>query len=383
MIFQLSKSQKEIQKAAREFAKGEFDKDLSLEHDKDQTFPETIRRKAAELGFIGIHYPEKYHGAGLGAFENALIAEEFCKKDSSMGMALMLSGFSSECILRFDPGKLKEKFLSKVLDGQTLSGAAFTETNSGYEINDLKTSAVKEGDEWVVNGYKTYVVNGGEAGFYCVLCQTDPDNKSPDNISMILVEGDREGLSSVKGRNKLGMRMSALSDLRFKNVRVPFSNLIGKEGRGARQALAFYDENRILTAAMALGAAKGAFARALDYVKKREQFGKKIAQFQVTQHKLANMAILIEQADFMTYVAAMNFDRGKSDSAMIAMAKISACRAALEVSSEAVQLLGGYGYMIEYEVERFYRDAKVMEVFCGNTGVLKDIVAGKVIGKIK
>lgn len=383
MIFQLSKSQKEIQKAAREFAKGEFDKDLSLEHDKDQTFPQTIRRKAAELGFIGIHYPEKYHGAGLGAFENTLLAEEFCKKDSSMGMALMLSGFSSECILRFGSDKLKDKFLAKVIDAQTLCGAAFTETNSGYEINDLKTSAVKEGDEWVVNGYKTHVVNGGEAGFYCVLCQTDPDNKSPDNISMILVEGDREGLSCVKGRNKLGMRMSALSDLHFENVRVPLSNLIGKEGWGARQALAFYDENRILTAAIALGTARGAFARALDYVKKREQFGKKIAQFQVTQHKLANMAILIEQAGFMTYAAAMNFDRGKSDSAMIAMAKISACRAALEVSSEAIQLLGGYGYMIEYEVERFYRDAKVMEVFSGNTGVLKDIIAGKVIGKIK
>ncbi len=383
MMLKLSKSQKEIQKAAREFARGEFDKNLSLEHERNQTFPKTIRRKAAELGFIGIHYPEKYYGAGLGVFENALLAEEFCKKDSSMGIALMLSGFACECILRFGSDELKDKFLSKVAEGGTLSGAAFSETNSGYEITDIKTSAVKDGDKWIVNGHKSYVVNGGDAGFYCVLCQTDSENNSPDGISMIIVEKDCEGLTSVNSRNKLGMRMSALSDLHFENVRVPFSNLIGKEGRGARQALAFYDESRILTAAMALGTAQGAFARALDYVRQREQFGKKIAQFQVTQHKLVDMAIQIKEAGFITYSAAMNFDQQKSDSAMIAMAKISACRAALEVTSEAIQLLGGYGYMIEYEVERFYRDAKVMEVFCGNTGALKDIAAGNVMGMIK
>jgi len=383
MLFHFSKPQKEIKKAARAFARGEFDKELALEHDKNQTFPKTIRRKAAELGFIGIHYPEKYSGAGLGIVEQTILAEEFCKKDPSLGIALMFSGFASECLLRFGSDELKNKFLCKVADGEILSGAAFTEADSGYEVAGIKTSAVKEGNKWIINGHKTYVINGGEAGFYCVLCRTDLENKSPEGISMILVEENCKGLDAVNCRNKLGMRMSAVSDLHFENVRVPFSNLIGKEGLGVRQALAFYDENRILTAALALGIARGAFSQALDYVKQREQFGKKIAQFRVTQHKFAEMAIQMEQAAFMTYNAAMNFDRGKKDSAMTAMAKISACRSALEVSGEAIQLLGGYGYMTEYGVERCYRDAKVMEVINGNTHLLKEIVAGNVMGKIK
>ena len=383
MNFQLSKSQKEIQKAAKEFAKGEFDKNLALEQDKIQNFPETIRHNAAELGFIGIHFPEKYYGGGFGVFENALLAEEFCKKDSSMGMGLMLSSFASECILRFGSDELKEKFLIPIADSKILSGAAFTESNSGYDITSLATTAVRDKDEWVINGKKAYVVNGGKAGFYCVLCKTDLESSSSNSISMILVECDRDGLSVVNARSKLGMRMSALSDLEFRNVRVPCTNLIGKKGRGISQAEAFYDESRILTAAMALGTARGTFTRALDYVKQREQFGKKIGQFEVTRHKLADMAMQIEQAAFLTYSTAINFDRKKSDSAMIAMAKISACSAALNVSSEAIQLLGGYGYMSEYEVERCYRDSKVLEVFCGNTKNLKEIIAKNIVGNIR
>jgi len=383
MDFKLSKSQKDIQKAAREFAKGEFDKDLALKLEKNQEFPEKIREKAAELGFIGIHYPEKYYGGDLGVLENVLLAEEFCKKDSSIGIALMLSGFASECILRFGSDELKENFLPKVADGKMLSGAAFTESGHGYDITDINTSAVKDGDEWIINGHKSYVVNGGKAGFYCLLCRTDTESNSPKGISMILIEGDREGVSSINSGDKLGMRMSATSDLHFDNARVPDTNIIGKEGQGIGQALAFYDESRILTAAMAMGTAKGAFNRTLDYVRQREQFGKKIGQFQVTQHKLADMATKTEQARFLTYNAAWNFDREKRDSGLAAMAKMSACRAALEVSSEAIQVLGGYGYMAEYEVERFYRDAKVMEIFDGNTGSLKNIIAGNIIGKIR
>lgn len=383
MDFQLSKSQKEIQKAAREFAKGEFDKDLANEQEKLGVFPEKIRAKAAELGFIGIHYPEAYYGGNLGVFENTLLAEEFCKKDSSLGIALMLSGFAAECVLRFGSDGLKDRFLPEIVDGKMLSGAAFTEPGSGYDITGINTTAVKYGDEWIVNGQKSFVLNGDKAGFYCVLCRTSSVDDPLKGTSMILVEGDREGIATVNNRNKLGMRMTAVSDLNLEKVRVPAANLIGKEGHGMQQVLAFYNECRILTAAMALGIARGAFARALDYVKQREQFGRKIAQFQVTRHKLADMATAIEQAGFMTYGAAKNHDLDKSDSGLMAMARISACRAALFVSSEAIQLLGGYGYMTEYEVERFYRDAKALEIISENSGLLKDTIAEKIVGKIR
>ena len=383
MDFQLSKSQKEIRKAARAFAKGEFYKDLAIEGEKAGAFPEEIRYEAAELGFIGIHFPETYTGGGLGMFENALLAEEFCKKDSSLGTALMLSGFAAECVLRFGSDDLKNRFIPKIVNGKMLSGAAFTEPESGCDIAAIRATAVKDGDEWIINGKKSFVLNGGKAGFYVVLCRTDKERDASKGISMILVEADRDGVSAVNGRNKLGLRMTPTSDLNLENVRAPAANLIGKEGQGIRQALLFYDDARLLTAAMALGTARGAFDRALGYVKQRAQFGRKIAQFQVTRHKLADMAAAIEQAGFITYGAAKNRDLGKIDAGLAAMTRMSACRAALSVSGEAVQLLGGYGYMTEYEVERFHRDAKALELLGENTGFLKDTIAETVIGKIR
>ena len=382
MHFKLSQLQEEIQKAARAFATGEFDKDLALELEKNHEFPKKIWKKAAELGFIGITVPEKYGGQGLGLQENIMVAEEFCRMDSTIGSALMFSGFGSECLLRFACDELKEKFLLKVAEGKMLCGAAFTEPGQGYDIINLNTTAAKDGDEWVINGEKTYVINGGAAGFYCLLCLTNPDSHTPEGISMILVEEDRQGLSAVNSGDKLGLRMTPTSDLHFKDARVPITNLIGKEGKGVKQARAFFDESRILVGALALGMAQGAFDRALGYVKQRKQFGRKIAQFQVTRHKLADMAIKIEQARFMTYWAAWNFDQGKIDAKTTSMSKMVASRTAVEVAYEAIQLLGGYGYMTEYEIERFYRDAKNTEILEGNPAFLKNTIASAVIGKI-
>lgn len=381
MDFQLSKSQKEIRKAASDFARGEFDKDVAMEREKAGAFPEAIRSKAADLGFIGIHYPEAYDGGGLGQFENALLAEAFCKKDSSLGAALMLSGFAAECLLRFGSGDLKKRFLPRVADGEMLSAPAFTEPGSGDDLSAIRTAAVKDGDEWVVDGRKSFVVNGGQAGFYIVLCKTGGGDDPANSVSMILVEADRAGVGPENARNRLGLRMTPSCDLHLEQVRVPAGNLVGTEGRGLRQARAFADEARMLTAAMALGVARGGFERALGYVKQREQFGKRISQFQVIRHKLAEMAIGIEQSGFLTYAAAKSFDMGKPDAGLIAMARIGACRNALAVCGEAIQLLGGYGYMTEYEVERFCRDAKALEVLGENTGVVKDAVAESLVGK--
>ncbi|MEW6672428.1 MAG: acyl-CoA dehydrogenase family protein [Thermodesulfobacteriota bacterium] len=384
MDFELSKSQKEIQKAARDFAKGEFDKELALELERKHEFPRKIWQKAAELGFLGIHFPEKYSGQGLGVLENIIIADEFCRRDSTIGSAVILAGFASECILRFGSEELKEKFLPPVAEGRMLSAGAFTEPDHGSDITVMNTSAVREGDEWVINGTKTFITNGGLAGFYSVLCQTDPAAQPTyRGISMILVEADRQGLTATDVGEKMGIHMMATAEVNFKNVRVPASNLIGKEGRGFYQVLEFFDESRILVAAQALGTAQGAFDRALDYVKQREQFGKKIAQFQVTQHKLADMATKIELARLITYKAAWNYDQGgRIDPKLTSMAKMFAARTAVEVADEAIQLMGGYGYMAEYEVERFYRDAKITEIYEGTKEIQKNTIASALIGKI-
>ena len=384
MEFELNRTQKEIQKAVRDFAKGEFDKELALELDRKHEFPKKIWQKAGELGLIGVHYPEEYSGQGLGSMEDIIVIEELCRGDSTIGSAVALASFGSELLLHYGNEELKQKYLPQVAEGKMLSGGAFTEPDHGSDITAMNTTAVKDGDEWVVNGVKTFITNGGLAGFYSVLCQTDPDaSPAYRGLSVIFVEADREGVATMDVGEKMGISMMATAEVSFKDVRVPASNLIGEEGKGFYHVLHFFDESRIQVAAQALGTAQGAYDRALDYVKQREQFGKKIAQFQVTQHKLADMATKIELARLITYKAAWNYDQGRIDPKLTSMAKMYAARTAVEVADEAIQLLGGYGYMTEYEVERFYRDAKITELYEGTKEIQKNTIASAVIGKIK
>lgn len=384
MDFELTKTQKDIQKAVRDFAKGEFDRELALELDKKHEFPKKIWQKAGEIGFIGVHFPEEYSGQGLGSLEDILVIEELCRSDSTIGSAVALCSFASELVLHYGNDELKAKYLPEVAEGRMLSAGAFTEPDHGSDITFMATSAVKEGDEWVINGNKTFISNGGLAGFYSVLCQTDPDaSPSHRGFSIILVESERDGLSITSLGEKMGINMMATAEVALKDVRVPLSNLIGEEGKGFYHVLHFFDESRIQIAAQALGIAQGAYDRALEYVKHREQFGKKIAQFQVTQHKLADMATKIELARLLTYKAAWNFDQGRIDPKLTSMAKMFAARTAVEVADEAIQLHGGYGYMKEYEVERFYRDAKITEIWEGTREIQKNTIASSIIGKIK
>ncbi|ACL05006.1 acyl-CoA dehydrogenase family protein [Desulfatibacillum aliphaticivorans] len=384
MDFSLNKEQLDLQKAAREFAKGEFDMELARELDAKHEYPTKIWKKAGELGFIGLHFPEKYSGMGYGVLENILVAEELCRGDSSIGACMVLAGFASEIVLHFGSDAQKEKWLPQVAEAKTLSAGAFTEPGHGSDITGMDTTAVLDGDEWVINGTKIFITNGNLAGFFCTLCQTDPDAKPAyRGLSMILVEADREGVSTTSVGDKLGIRMMDTAEVVFKDVRVPKENLIGVEGKGFYQVLEFFDESRILIAAQALGTAQGALDRAVEYVKQREQFGKKLAQFQITQHKLADMATKVELARLMTYKAAWNYDQGKIDPKLTSMAKMFAARTAVEVADEAIQLLGGYGYMREYDVERFYRDAKITEIYEGTKEIQKNTIASSVIGKLK
>lgn len=382
MDFELTKEQKDIKQAAREFAEGEFDKDLAIKHDKEHSFPRSIWKKACELGFVGIHFPEEYGGQGLGVFENALVVEEFCRRDSGFGTALALCDFSSEIIMRHGTKEQKARLLPAVASGTMISAGCFTEPNHGSDITSMETTAVKEGDGWLINGTKTFITNGTIADYYIVLCQSDSAVKPAyRGQSLILVEKGAPGLEAAEVGDKMGIRMTSTAEVSFSGVKVPLANLIGEEGKGFYHVLEFFDESRAEIAATAVGIAQGAFDRALEYSKQRQQFGTRLADFQATQHKLADMATWIEAARLLTYKAAWNFDQGRIDPKLTSMAKLYAGRTAVLVTDEAVQILGGYGYILENEVERYYRDAKITEIYEGTKEIQKNTIAGTFIKK--
>jgi len=382
MDFELTEEQKDIAKAAREFAEGEFDKDYAMECDQEHKFPRELVRKAGELGFIGVHYPEEYGGAGLGALENALIVEEMCRVDSTLGLCIALPDFACEIIKWFGTEEQKKKYLPKVCSGEWISAGIFTEPDHGSDITELSTTAVKDGDEWVINGTKTFITNGEIADFGVILVQTNPDAKPKyRGMSTIIVEKDCWEAADVG--SKMGIRATSTAELSFDNARVPLENLVGEENRGFYQVLEFFDESRIEIAAQALGTAEAAFDRTMEYIKQRELHGKKLAEFQITRHKIADMATKIEAAKLLTYKAAWNFDNGRRiDPVLTSMAKWFAARTAVEVADEAIQLHGGYGYITEYEVERIYRDAKITEIYEGTREVQKNTIASGLIGKL-
>jgi len=380
--FDLNKQQKQIQKAAREFAKGEFDKELVAELERKHEFPVKIAAKAGELGFIGIHFPEEYGGQAYGTLENALIVEEFCRRDSTLGSALLLCDFASETVLHFGTEEQKKRYLTPIAEGLEFFGGAITEPDHGSDIRTMATTAVRDGDEWVINGVKTFISNAGIAHNYMVLCQTDPD-AAHKGQTMFVVAADAKGLETADIGEKMGIKLSPTGELTFKDVRVPASALLGKESRGFYQVLQFFDESRMEVAAQARGIAQGAFDRALAYTKKREQFGQKIAAMPVNSHKLADMAIKLELARLVTYKACWNFDQGRLEPMVSSMAKVYAARTAVEVADEAIQLLGGWGYMTDFEVERNYRDAKITEIYEGTREIQKNTIASVLLGKLK
>ena len=384
MDFELTDQQRDIQRAAREFAQGEFDKEVALELERNHAFPRSIWKKACELGFIGLHFPETYGGQGLGILENTLVVEEFCRQDSGIGIALSLADFSSEVILRFGNEAQKEKYLPPVAKGEAISAGAYTEPDHGSDITRLSTTAVKEEREFLINGTKTFITNGTLADHYVVLCQTNPDADPPyRGMCTILVERGTQGFDATELGDKMGIRMTSTAELSFSDVHVPLENLIGQENRGFYQVLEFFDESRIEIAAQAVGIAQGAFERALAYAKERRQFGRRIVDFQVTQHKLADMYTKLETARLLTYKAAWNYDLGRIDPLLTSMAKMHAGRVSVEVADEAIQIFGGYGYITEYEVERFYRDARILEIYEGTREIQKNTIASSLIGKGK
>ena len=384
MDFELTDRQKEIQNSAREFIRSEFDKDKIREWDQTHTFPREIWKKASQSGFIGVHFPQEYGGQGTGIMENILVVEEFCRGDSGVGVALSLADFSSEVILRFGTTEQKKKYLIPVAKGEFISGGGYTEPDHGSDITLLFTTASKQGDSYVINGVKTFTTNGTIADFFIVLCQANPDAKPPyRGQSTLIVDKGTQGFTATELSGKMGIRMTSTAQLSFNDVHVPLANLLGTENRGFYQVLEFFDESRIEIAAQALGIAQGAFDRALDHARERSQFGKKLADFQITQHKLADMATKVETARLLTYKAAWNYDQKRIDPKLTSMAKMHAGKTAVEVTDEAIQILGGYGCLSEYDVERFYRDAKITEIYEGTKEIQKNTIASALIGRGK
>jgi alkylation response protein AidB-like acyl-CoA dehydrogenase len=384
MDFELTERQKKIQNSVREFIRSEFDRDKIREWDQTHTFPKEIWKKAAQSGFIGVHFPQEYGGRGTGIMENILIVEEFCRGDSGVGVALSLADFSSEVILRFGTPEQKKKYLIPVARGEFISGGGYTEPDHGSDITLLFTTASRQGDSYVINGVKTFTTNGSIADFFIILCQANPDAKPPyRGQSTLIVDKGTQGFTATELSGKMGIRMTSTAQLSFNDVHVPLANLLGTENRGFYQVLEFFDESRIEIAAQALGIAQGAFDRALNHARERSQFGKKLADFQITQHKLADMATKVETARLLTYKAAWNYDQKRIDPKLTSMAKMHAGKTAVEITDEAVQILGGYGCLSEYDVERFYRDAKIMEIYEGTKEIQKNTIASSLIGREK
>jgi len=382
MNFELSPEQRDIKKAAREFAEGEFP-EVAREYDRREEFPYEIWKKAADLGFIGLFIEEQYGGAGLGFLEYAMVMEEFWRVDPGCGNVL-LTAFGSELIQLYGSKHQKEKYLPPIAKGQAIMGTAITEPDAGSDITAIATTALDDGDWYVVNGSKQFVTNGSIADYLAVFCVTNPDAQSRlERFGVILVETSRPGVDATKITGKMGIRASDTAEIRFNEVRVPKQNLIGEQkGKGFYQIMQLFNINRVIAAAQGVGVAQGALEKAIRHTKQRKQFGRPIASFQAIQHKIAQMATLVEAARCLYYKAAYEIDRKRTDPMLSAMAKWLAGEVAVKVTNDALQMHGGYGYIADYDVERFYRDAKIVEIYEGTKEIEKNTIARRILGKI-
>jgi len=380
MDFTLTKEQRDIQRAAREFALGEFP-ERAQEFDRDETFDLDIWRKACELGFVGVFIDEAHEGAGLGFFEHCLIVEEFWAVDAGIANAIITASFGAEMLGMFATEEQKKKYLSPIPKGEAIMGTAITEPDAGSDVTCATTSAVRDGDEYIINGTKMFTTNGSIANYLLVFCQTDPDN--PDRHqrhSFFIVETERAGYEANKIHGKLGIRANDTAEVSLVNVRVPASNMIGQEGKGFKNLMDFFNVTRLHICAMAVGIARAALEESVAHIKKRHQFGVPLASFQINQFKIAEMATKIRAARNLYYEAAWLADKGKIDHGLVAMAKWFSGEMAVRCADEALQMHGGYGYIDEYKVQRIYRDAKIVEIYEGTKEIEKIIVANSILG---
>ena len=381
-MIELDKSLKQIQSAAREFAKGEFDKDTILDMEKAGLFPRDTWREAADLGFIGLHLDEEFGGGGLGLLESLITLEALCRRDSSCGLALGLAASGAELIQILGNEAQKKAVLEPVCEGRALCGAALFEPGQGYDPTSCETQARLEGDEWVITGKKIQVANGAVDGdipiFFPLLCRTE------NGLSLILVDHQTPGLALTPTPRKLGNNLCPTADMFLDQARVPAANLLGKEGKALKAVNGYLDQVKYLNAGMALGIAQGSLDRALAYGKQREQFGRPVLVFEGLSRYVGEMALNIKGSRSLVYDAALVADtQRKPEPGLADMAMESACRTAESAADASLQIHGGFGYMQEGEIEHFYRDAKYLKLLGSHPHSRLSTLAKLTVGKIK
>ncbi len=376
--FQLTEEMSLLQKTARDFAEAEIRPHV-MKYDEAQEFPMPIVQKMGELGFLGATVPHELGGAGLSALEFVVIMEEIARVDPSVALILAAhSGLCLEHIRMWGNDEQQKKYVPDLASGKKIGSWCLTEPSAGSDAGGMKTHAVKDGESYVVNGSKTFITNGSYASTFVVMAMTDISS-GKKKISAIIVERGMKGVSIGKKENKLGMRASDTVQVNFENVRVPKENLVGNEGEGFSQALAVLDSGRIGIAALSVGLAQGAFEASVKYSKERQAFGKSLAEFQGIQLKIADMATEIQAARLLTYQAAAAKVKGKNINLLAAQAKLFASEAAQRAATEAVQIHGGYGYIKEFPVEKFYRDVKLLTIGEGTSEVQRMVIARNLI----
>ncbi len=378
MDFVLSKEQEMARTLFKEFAENEV-KPLAQEVDETEHFPRETVEKMQKLGFMGIPQPKEYGGQGCDTLTYVLCVEELSKVCGTTGVIVSAhTSLGADPIKKFGTPEQKEKYLRPLATGKMLGAFGLTEPGAGTDASGQQTKAVLEGDHYVLNGSKIFITNGGEADVYIIFAMTDK-SKGTKGISAFIVEKDFPGFRIGTKEKKMGIRGSSTTELIFENCIVPKENLLGQEGKGFSIAMATLDGGRIGIAAQALGIAEGALEETVAYVKERKQFGRPIAKFQNTQFQIADMATKVEAARYLVYRAAIAKDTKKRFSVEAAMAKLYAAEVAMEVTTKAVQLLGGYGYTREYPVERMMRDAKITEIYEGTSEVQRMVISSDVI----
>ncbi|RPI68933.1 MAG: acyl-CoA dehydrogenase [Ignavibacteriales bacterium] len=375
-----TENQTVIKNTIREFAEKTI-KPVIMQFDESQEFPMEIIKQLGELGFLGILVPEEYGGAGLGYVDFAIIIEELARIDPSVALSVAAhNGLGTNHILRFGSDEQKKKYLPDLASGKKIAAWGLTESVSGSDAAGLRSVAEKKDGYYLLNGSKTFTTHGTVGSTYVIMAITDKE-KGKKGISAFILEKGMEGLIIGKKENKLGMRASDTTQLTFENCKVPLENLIGEEGEGFVQAMKILEGGRISIAALSVGLAQGCLDASLKYSNERKQFGKHLHEFQGIQFKLAEMATNIEAAKLLTFRAAIRKDKGESMIKEAAMAKLFASEIAEKASSEAVQIHGGYGFIKDYPVEKFYRDVKLCTIGEGTSEIQRVVIARNLLSE--
>ncbi|WP_246998217.1 acyl-CoA dehydrogenase family protein [Halosolutus gelatinilyticus] len=379
MAFSLSDEHRAIRDAVREFGENEM-KPVAEEYDREGTYPEEIRKKAAEYDFVAPTIPLEYGGAGMDKLSSTIVTEELWRADPGIGSAVGSAGFGTNMIVEFGDEWMKEEWLPRIAGGETASCSMISEPAHGSNVAGIETTAEKDGDEYVLNGAKMWITNGTVADIGVLMAKTSP-GEGHRGITAFLVPMDADGVNREKIDNKLGIRASDLAEVVIDDVHIPEENVIGELDRGFYQLMEFFASGRTSVAAQAVGAAQGALDAAIEYATEREQFGQKITEFQAIEHKLAEMATKVEAARSLTYRAATQVERENQDVAaqFSSMAKLFASEVSVEVADEGIQVHGGSGYVTDYPAERYYRDARITKIYEGTSEIQKNIIADQLL----